>query len=96
MRKSLEQVGVDIGGSGKIDIDIIMTGKPKSLRDKLRAVLSSITDAEKEVGMVSEQELYEKLQKEYDIGRDEAYRLLGQLTKEGTVYSPKQGFYKKT
>lgn len=96
MRKSLEQVGIDVSGSGKIDIDIIMTGKPKSLRDKLQVVLSSIVEAEKETGMVGEEELYEKLRREYDIGREEAYRLLGQLTREGTVYSPKQGFYKKT
>ncbi|MCW4038159.1 MAG: minichromosome maintenance protein MCM [Candidatus Bathyarchaeota archaeon] len=96
MRKSLEQVGVDISGSGEIDIDIIMTGKPKSLRDKLQVVLSTIIDAEKETGMVREEELYERLQREYDIRREEAYRLIGQLTREGTIYSPRQGFFKKT
>lgn len=96
MRKSLEQVGVDVGGSGEIDIDIIMTGKPKSLRDKLQAVLSTIVDSEKETGMVREEELYDKLQREYDIRREEAYRLISQLTREGTIYSPRQGFFKKT
>ena len=96
MRKSLEQVGVDVGGSGKIDIDIIMTGKPKSLRDKLQAVLSTIVDSEKETGMVREEELYDKLQREYNIRREEAYRLISQLTREGTIYSPRQGFFKKT
>ena len=96
MRKSLEQVGVDVGGSGLIDIDIIMTGKPKSLRDKLQAVLSTIVDSEKETGMVREEELYDKLQREYDIRREEAYRLISQLTREGTIYSPRQGFFKKT
>jgi replicative DNA helicase Mcm len=96
MRKSLEQVGIDVSGSGKIDIDIIMTGKPKSLRDKLQIVLSSIVDAEKDVAMVSEEELYEKLEREYDIKREEVYRLIGQLSREGTIYSPKPGFYKKT
>jgi replicative DNA helicase Mcm len=96
MRKSLEQVGVDISGSGEIDIDIIMTGKPKSLRDKLQVVLSTLVDSEKETGMVREEELYERLQQEYDIRREEAYRLIGQLTREGTIYSPRQGYFKKT
>jgi DNA replicative helicase MCM subunit Mcm2 (Cdc46/Mcm family) len=73
-----------------------MTGKPKSLRDKLQAVLSTIVDSEKETGMVREEELYDKLQQEYNIRREEAYRLISQLTREGTIYSPRQGFFKKT
>lgn len=96
MKKSLEQVGIDISGSGKIDIDIIMTGKPKSLRDKLQVVISSIVEFEKTMAMVSEEELYEKLQADYDIKREEAYRLLRLLAREGTIYSPKAGFFKKT
>ncbi len=96
MRKSLEQVGVDISGSGEIDIDIIMTGKPKSLRDKLQVVLSTIVDGERESGMIREEDLYERLQQEYDIRREEAYRLIAQLTREGTIYSPRQGYFKKT
>ncbi|GAI37985.1 unnamed protein product, partial [marine sediment metagenome] len=38
MTKSLNEVGIDLT-SKKFDIDIIMTGKPKTLRDKLRTVL---------------------------------------------------------
>jgi replicative DNA helicase Mcm len=96
MRKSLEQVGIDISGSGQIDIDIIMTGKPKSLRDKLQIILSTIVEGEKDVGMISEEELYDILQREYDIRRDEAFKLIGQLTREGTIYSPRPRFFKKT
>jgi replicative DNA helicase Mcm len=94
-RKSLEQVGIDLS-SGKIDIDIIMTGRPKSLRDKLQAVLSTIVDAEKTTGMISEEDLYERAREEYDLERSEASRLLKQLTSDGMVYSPRQGYYKKT
>jgi len=53
MRRSLEEVGIDVSSS-KIDIDIIMTGKPKSLRDKLQTVLSTIMKLEKETGMVGD------------------------------------------
>jgi len=95
MRTSLDQVGIDVT-SGKYDIDVIMTGKPKSLRDRLQFVLSTIIDMEKATGMVRDEDLYERLQKEYDINRDEASRLVGQLVKDGTVYSPSAGYYKRT
>ncbi len=95
MRRSLEEVGIDVT-SRKIDIDIIMTGKPKSLRDKLQVVLSAIFEMERETGMVEKSALLEKLEREYEITIPEAERLLGQLIKEGTVYSPRNGYLKKT
>ncbi len=95
MKRSLEEVGIDIS-SHKFDIDIIMTGKPKSLRDKLGVVLNVIVSMEKETGTVKKSELLEKLETEYDIVRGEAERLIGQLVKEGTIYSPKEGHLKKT
>ncbi len=51
MKRSLEEVGIDLS-SAKYDIDIIMTGKPKSVRDKLQVVLSTLTEMEKETGTV--------------------------------------------
>jgi len=95
MKRSLEEVGIDIS-SHKIDIDIIMTGKPKSLRDKLGVVLNTIISMEKKTGIVEKSALLEKLETEYDIIRGEAERLIGQLVKEGTIYSPKEGYLKKT
>jgi replicative DNA helicase Mcm len=95
MRRSLEEVGIDVS-SRKIDIDIIMTGKPKSVRDKLHVVLSAMVEMERETGMVEKAALLEKLEREYEITIPEAERLLGQLIKEGTVYSPRNGYLKKT
>jgi len=95
MTRSLKEVGIDIS-SRKFDIDIIMTGKPKSLRDKLRIVLSTVFEMEKETGMVEKSALLEKLQAERDITSGEAERLIGQLVKEGTLYSPREGYLKKT
>jgi replicative DNA helicase Mcm len=95
MKISLEQVGIDIS-SQKFDIDIIMTGKPKSLRDKLSIILGVITTMEKETGMVDKEHLVEKLQAEYDILPGEADRLIGQMLKEGTLFAPRDGFLKKT
>jgi replicative DNA helicase Mcm len=95
MTTSLEQVGIDIS-SQKFDIDIIMTGKPKSLRDKLSIILGLITSMEKETGMVDKARLFERLQAEYDILSGEAERLIGQMLKEGTLFAPRDGFLKKT
>ncbi len=95
MTTSLEQVGIDIS-SQKFDIDIIMTGKPKSLRDKLSVILGLISSMEKETGMVDKARLFERLQAEYDILSGEAERLIGQMLKEGTLFAPRDGFLKKT
>ena len=95
MKRSLEEVGIDVS-SHKIDIDLIMTGKPKSLRDKLQIVLGTIVEMERETGMVQRSALLEKLESEYEIVGPDAERLLGQLLKEGTIYSPQEGYLKKT
>jgi replicative DNA helicase Mcm len=95
MKRSLEEVGIDVS-SHKMDIDLIMTGKPKSLRDKLGVVLGAIVSLEKETGMVEKRALLEKLETEYDVTGAEAERLIGQLLKEGTIYSPREGYLKKT
>ncbi|MCW4022914.1 MAG: minichromosome maintenance protein MCM [archaeon] len=94
MKISLEQVGIDIS-SQKFDIDIIMTGKPKSLRDKLSIILGLITTMEKETGMVDKERLIERLQTEYDVLAGEADRMIKQMLKEGSLFEPKNGFLKK-
>ncbi|HYB92928.1 MAG TPA: minichromosome maintenance protein MCM [archaeon] len=93
--KSLSQVGIDVK-TGEFDIDLIMTGKPKSLRDKLQIVLSTIVEMEKAKGLVPLVDLFDTLYKDHKIERDEADKLVTQLSKEGTIYAPKDGFVKKT
>ncbi len=73
-----------------------MTGKPKSLRDKLGVVLGAIVALEKETGMVEKSALLEKLETEYDITGPEAETLIRKLQNEGTIYSPREGYLKKT
>ncbi|MEM2910928.1 MAG: minichromosome maintenance protein MCM [Candidatus Bathyarchaeia archaeon] len=95
MKRSLEEVGIDLS-SYKFDIDLIMTGKPKSLRDKLQTVLSLLAEMEKETGLVEKIALLNRLEGEYKISRNEAERLIGQLQREGTIYEPREGYLKKT
>ena len=94
-KRSLEEVGIDLS-SYKIDIDLIMTGKPKSLRDKLQTLLSALTEMEREIGMVEKVALINRLETEYKIPRNEIERLIAQLQREGTIYEPREGYLKKT
>lgn len=95
MTLSLQDVGIDTT-TGKMDIDVIMTGKPKSLRDKMQVVLSTFADLEKQLGIVEDSTLYQALSRKVDITDDEARRLVDQLVKEGILYSPKPGHLKRT
>ena len=95
MKRSLEEVGIDLS-SYKIDIDIIMTGKSKTTRDRLQIILGTLMEMEKETGMVEKDALETELDEKYKISRSESSRYLGQLLREGTIYEPREGFLKKT
>ena len=95
MKRSLEEVGIDVT-SYKMDIDIIMTGKPKSVRDRLQIILSVLIKMEKETGIVERGALVNQLEVEYKIPRSEIERMIGQLLREGTIYEPREGCLKKT
>ncbi len=95
MKRSLEEVGIDLS-SYKMDIDLIMTGKPKSVRDRLQIVLSTLMEMEKDTGLVEKRALLEELEIKHKVPRGEADRLIGQLLREGTIYSPREDYLKKT
>ena len=95
MQRSLEQVGIDVT-TGEIDIDILYTGKPRSLQMQLQKVLSIISEMERVSGTVRDDDLFEALLQDHGINRSEAARLIGVLMRDGTIYSPRPGFYKKT
>jgi replicative DNA helicase Mcm len=95
MKKSLEEVGIDLS-SYKMDIDIIMTGKPKSVRDKMQIVISTLMKMEQETGMVEKSALTSELESEHKISRAEIDRMIQQLLREGTIYEPREGYLKKT
>jgi replicative DNA helicase Mcm len=79
-----------------MDIDLIMTGKPKSVRDKMQVVLSALMQMEKETGIVEKTVLVSELENRYKVPRAETERILGQLLREGTIYEPREGCLKKT
>ncbi|HHL41448.1 MAG TPA: minichromosome maintenance protein MCM, partial [Candidatus Bathyarchaeota archaeon] len=95
MQKSLEQVGIDVT-TGQIDIDILYTGKPRSLQNQLQKVLQVIGEMERVSGSVKETDLYEALGTDYGINRSEGARLISVLMKDGTIYMPRPGYYRRT
>jgi replicative DNA helicase Mcm len=95
MKRSLEEVGIDMS-SYKMDIDIIMTGRPKSVRDKLQIVLSAVVEMEKQTGTVEKDALVSMMESKHKIPRSEIDRMIGQLLREGTLYEPGEGRLKKT
>ena len=95
MKRSLEEVGIDLS-SFKVDIDLIMTGRPKSIRDRLGTIISTIMEMEKATGMVEKDMLINELETKYKIPKNEAERMISQLLREGTIYEPREGNLKKT
>jgi replicative DNA helicase Mcm len=95
MKRSLEEVGIDLS-SYKVDIDIIMTGRPKSIRDRLSIVLSTLMDMERVTGIVERDAFLEELEIKHKIPKGETERMLSQLLREGTIYEPREGCLKKT
>jgi replicative DNA helicase Mcm len=95
MQRSLNEVGIDVS-LGKLDIDIIMTGRPKSVRDKLHSVLSVLMEMEKETGMVDKSALITEMEEKHNIPRTDTERMISQLLREGTIYEPREGSLKKT
>jgi len=95
MEKFLGGVGIDVQRQ-VLDIDSIMTGKPKSVRDVLILIRDALLDLErKEGGAIREEELKEELISR-GLTRLEIERYLAQMLREGTIYSPRPGYLKKT
>ncbi len=94
MNKSLEEVGIDLATHVR-DIDVIMVGKPKSMQDKLRVILTEIVEMAKETGMVERKLLIDELSSKHKIEALESQRLVGRMIKDGTIYEPRPGYLKK-
>ncbi|MFB0568312.1 MAG: ATP-binding protein, partial [Nitrososphaeria archaeon] len=94
MKKSLSQVGVDVT-TGAPDIDIIMTGKPRSVREKLGTFMDMVKRLSEEKGVAEEEALKRDLL-EQGLTEAEIDRILRKLIAEGTLYSPRPGAYKVT
>ena len=92
MKRSLQEVGIDLE-TKRIDIDVIMTGKPKSLRDKLQIVLDAIRRLDEGDG-VSEAELIRELEAN-GLTEADVRRLLGVLLRDGMIFEARPGRFRR-
>ena len=93
--ESMKQVGIDLS-SGKPDIDILLTGKPKGTRDKMQHVISAVVELAKDTGMIETDYLVKQLREEKGIQEDDSRKMIARLLKDGTLFEPREGYLKKT
>ena len=93
MKRFLESAGIDVE-TGKIDIDVIMTGKPKSKRQKLTRIVEIIEELESESseGCAKIKDIQRRAIEEGIESRfvEEAIRI---LRRDGIIYMKDFGCY---
>ena len=94
MKRSLSEVGIDVE-TGRPDIDVILTGKPKSLRDKIAIFLDTLRELQEEKGYAEDEELRDAL-REKGLTDAEINKILSRLLSEGKIFSPRTGIYRIT
>lgn len=93
-QKCLKQVGYD-PETGKVDIDKVEGRTPKSDRDKFRIVAQLIKQLEDEYGgKAPKQMLMDELEDRFNMDEEKADEIIRFLKRNGTIYEPKQGYYK--
>ena len=93
MKYSLQQVGVD--ESGRYDIDSIMLGQTKSMRDKIGDLLDLIKSLEQEMGGAVP--ISKLITRAEESGFEPPFvkRAIDNLKQSGEIYEPKSGFIKR-
>jgi replicative DNA helicase Mcm len=92
VRVFLERVGIDME-SGKIDIDVLMTGKPKSVRDRTVKILEIIEDLSGDE-CAKLKEILEEASRE-GIEQKQAERIILELRRNGEIFEKSQNCYRK-
>ncbi len=80
--------------TGNMDVDIIMTGKPKSQRDKIVQVTQLIEQVESEHEEGAPYEEVQKRAKEIGISKEFLARAVEELKRGGEVFEPRAGYIK--
>lgn len=79
--------------TGRIDMDIINVGKPKSVADRARTMLRIVAELEKQFDLVEKERIVDEA-KSYGIDEVNAKRMLEELRREGEIVEPRHGLFK--
>jgi replicative DNA helicase Mcm len=78
-----------------VDIDKVEGRTPKSDRDKYRLISETIKRLEDEYnGKAPKQILIDELKNRYNMDEEKVEEVIRVLKRNGTIYEPKQGYYK--
>ena len=91
----LREAGVDTE-TGKIDIDVLMTGKSRSQREKLQKVLDIIRELETEYGGAAPIEQIKRVAETDGISTSFVEKMIEEELRRGHLYEPKQGMVSRT
>lgn len=95
-RESMKQVGID-PETGKYDIDLLESGIPRSLQKKLWTLIDIVGKFQKSStdNTVSEEVLFEYLRDNWKMTDLKIKELVRTAERDGVIFSPLPGFYKK-
>ena len=91
----LREAGVDTE-TGKIDIDVLMTGKSRSQREKLQKVLDIIRELETEFEGAAPVEQIKRVAERDGISTSFVEKMIEEELRRGHLYEPKQGMVSRT
>jgi len=80
--------------TGKIDIDIISTGQPRSRAEQYYDVVGLIRDLSKHYDSVPRETIFEEAKKQLNIDEGVLRRFLDEMQRKGELFEPKPGFLK--
>ena len=92
MRLFMERVSTD--ESGKVDVDVVLTGKPKSTREKMERMLEIIDTLSSQSGCAKLKDI-EKEAEGIGIDKASAEKLIEQMRKQVLIVEQRTNCYKK-
>ncbi len=95
MESCLREVSID-KATGQMDIDTIMTGRPRSQQDRVLRMIKLMDAMVKEAGgPIREEDYVNRVIEELELDADTVLKSLSPLKRDGTFYTPKPGYIQK-
>lgn len=79
--------------TGKLDVDVILSGRSKGKTDRIRTILNVIRELQSQFDLVETNAIV-RAAGENGIDEQETFKIVEELRSKGELYSPKAGFYK--
>ncbi|MCS7097026.1 MAG: minichromosome maintenance protein MCM [Candidatus Methanomethylicia archaeon] len=96
MNYVLERTAYDVE-TESLDIDMLLTGKPKSQRDKMNVIMDYIKSKVKEVGgPIKKDYVADGIEKDHGIPKTTVIEIIEKLLKEGILFEARPGYIMPT